>query len=103
PGGSVAVGRTVVPSASSVWSTRVQQRSAHTSTRAPVVPAGSAQWNDGRCEVTLDTDCGTIGRGGAIAGSPARTPASPVHSLPGNGTPSGSTGTSARRGPASTP
>ncbi|MDP3214165.1 MAG: hypothetical protein Q8S73_08675, partial [Deltaproteobacteria bacterium] len=66
PGGSAADDRTVVPSASSVWSTRVQQRSAHTSTRAPVVPAGSTHWKVGRCEVTRDTDSGRTGRGGAI-------------------------------------
>ncbi|MDP3218933.1 MAG: hypothetical protein Q8S73_32845, partial [Deltaproteobacteria bacterium] len=70
PGGNAVIGRTVVPSASIVWSTREQQRSAHTSTRAPVVPAGSTHWKVGRCEVTRDTDSGRTGRGGAIVGSP---------------------------------
>lgn len=93
PGGSAVVGRTVLPSASSVWSTRVQHRSAHTSTRAPVVPSGRIHRNDGRCDVTRDTDCGRTGRGGAIVGSPSRTPPSPRHSLPGGGPPIGSMGT----------
>lgn len=78
PGVSAGVTVAVDPVTSIERVTVAHARSAQTSTRAPSVPAGSAQRRTGERDVTLDIESGARGLGGAIATHAAPTRKYPI-------------------------